>query len=152
MKKCSICNEDKENIYFSVGYKMCKSCKSKRNAEWNKNHPESVKKSNKKYRSSHENKYKYSFYKNKYSKYGIGMRSISRLGLKLTLEIYDRYNRKCVGCQSESNLTIHHKDGKGRNYTELGLKPNNSIDNLVLLCRKCHGSIHGKQGGRTPKK
>lgn len=77
--------------------------------------------------------------------YGISIKAITLLGLKLALEIYDKYDRKCAYCDSEYDLTVHHIDRKGRNYINKGLKPNNNIENLIILCRKCHGSIHGKQ-------
>lgn len=35
-------------------------------------------------------------------------------------------------------LTIHHKDGVGRNSK----KPNNSLSNLDLICGKCHSKEH----------
>lgn len=87
--------------------------------------------------------------KNKEQKYGIGINTIYRYGLKNALEIYDKYDRRCINCGSENNLVIHHLDRKGRNYERMGLKPNNNIDNLVLLCNKCHGSIHGKMNKGT---
>ena len=79
------------------------------------------------------------------SLYGIGRRTITTFGLKLALEVYDKANRKCKQCKSEYDLTIHHIDGNGRHNQEKGLPVNNDIMNLVVLCRKCHGSIHGKQ-------
>jgi hypothetical protein len=69
---------------------------------------------------------------------------IIRHGLNALL-VYQKYNGKCAYCEQDWDLTIHHLDNKGRNYLEKGLKPNNNIDNLIVLCRKCHGRIHGKQ-------
>jgi predicted HNH restriction endonuclease len=48
-----------------------------------------------------------------------------------------------------NDLTIHHLDGKGRHNAERGLEVNNSSNNLIVLCRKCHGSIHGKERGKN---
>lgn len=81
-------------------------------------------------------------------KYGLGYATIKRFGLKLALFVYDRANRKCEICGNENNLTIHHKNNKGINLEHAGHKElvDNSLDNLIVLCRKCHGSIHGKQG------
>lgn len=76
-------------------------------------------------------------------KYGISANQISRYGFKLCLEVYEKYNRKCSECGSEDYLAIHHIDGKGRNYEEKGIEPNNSLDNLQLVCRSCHGRLHG---------
>ncbi len=78
-------------------------------------------------------------------KYGIGVNTIKRYGLKLALNIYDKFGRKCSQCGEENNLTIHHINGKGWNYEINGLEPDNSIENLQILCRKCHGSLHGKE-------
>lgn len=85
-------------------------------------------------------------------KYGIGLRTINSLGLKLALMVYDRSGRKCEECFSENDLTIHHKDGNGRHNEEKGLFVNNDFNNLQVLCRKCHGSIHGKQGKGIKKR
>lgn len=89
------------------------------------------------------------------TKYGLGVGTIQRYGFKLALSVYERCNKCCVECNATNDLTLHHIDRKGRNYQENGLKPNNTEDNLIVLCRKCHGSIHGKQGrgiSRTHKK
>jgi len=77
--------------------------------------------------------------------FGLSRKTISRNGFKTAIEVYDKFNRKCSVCGNENDLTIHHIDGKGRNYVDKGLKANNSIDNLILICRKCHGSIHSKE-------
>ena len=39
----------------------------------------------------------------------------------------------CENCGSNKNIDVHHKD---MNYK------NNSIENLMLLCRSCHLKIH----------
>jgi len=44
--------------------------------------------------------------------------------------------KKCVKCNAFNNLIVHHID-----YN----KYNNQENNLVVLCRSCHGKIH--QGG-----
>jgi excisionase family DNA binding protein len=45
-----------------------------------------------------------------------------------------RDNYSCQGCGGQEMLTVHHKDGSGRNVPE----------NLVTLCQKCYDKIHGK--------
>ena len=77
-------------------------------------------------------------------KYGISQRQIGIYGFKLCLEVYEKYGRKCVVCGAEERLAIHHIDGKGSNYIKQGLEPNNSLDNLQLLCLPCHCSLHSK--------
>ena len=41
-------------------------------------------------------------------------------------------------------LVIHHKDGQGRN-SEI---KNHDLDNLITLCPRCHGNIHGQESRR----
>ena len=85
-------------------------------------------------------------------KYGIGINTIRRLGLQTALFIYDRDKRKCTICKDENDLTIDHIDGNGRHNLEKGLPMNNDLDNLRILCRRCHGSISGKLSWSKHKK
>lgn len=78
--------------------------------------------------------------------YNIGAGTLGRYGLKLTLAIYNRDNWQCRFCSAKADLTIDHIDRKGRNYENRGLKPNNDINNLRILCRPCHGRISGQCG------
>lgn len=53
----------------------------------------------------------------------------------------EKYNFTCSDCgikKDGSSLVVHHKDGQGRGV----LNPNNTIDNLQVLCRGCHANIH----------
>lgn len=88
-------------------------------------------------------------------KYGVSSRQVERYGWKLTLEIYEKYNRKCSVCGSENKLSIHHIDRSG-----LSNNPNNEISNLQLICASCHQRLHAnirwekqlkKQGGYKMK-
>jgi len=56
----------------------------------------------------------------------------SRYGGKY-FEILKRDNYKCQSCYRSSYLCIHHIDGD---------EENNSEDNLITLCRRCHRWIH----------
>ncbi len=78
--------------------------------------------------------------------YGLGSGTIKRIGFRTALFVYDRAKRKCQICGEENYLTIHHIDHKGRNNQRRGLPQNNNIDNLIVICRSCHGKIHGKEG------
>lgn len=60
-------------------------------------------------------------------------------------------NRACEVCgltNSQSlarwgrKLDVHHKDGNGRTSAE----PNHNPDNLRVLCRECHMSVHHPEG------
>jgi hypothetical protein len=59
-----------------------------------------------------------------------------------TLQVYKQIvfnilGNKCKFCNSEKRLCVHHKD---RNSF------NNKLDNLLLLCSKCHGHYHSLAG------
>ena len=139
MKKCRKCGETKEITKF---YKHCKSkdgylnhCKECQN-DWFKKNPNY---------QNYQKKWQKKKRKVIKDKYGLGVGTVSRFGFKLSLEVYEKCKKKCEICGCENDLTIHHKDGKGRNYENRGLEPNNSLDNLIVLCRSCHGSLHGKK-------
>jgi 5-methylcytosine-specific restriction endonuclease McrA len=62
-------------------------------------------------------------------------------------QVLERDNNSCKKCGISNRrhlvifkceLTIHHKDGKGRNSK----KPNNRMSNLETLCIKCHRKNH----------
>ena len=48
-------------------------------------------------------------------------------------------DNKCYMCGSTKSLVIHHKDGNNGRH---GRTINNSSENLVILCRKCHPTVH----------
>ena len=88
----------------------------------------------------------YKLYKDKF---GLGSGTIKRYGFRLSLKVYEKAKRMCETCGNRFDLTIHHKDHRGRNFVNNSLKPNNSINNLKVLCRSCHGRIHGAEKGKT---
>ena len=57
---------------------------------------------------------------------------------KLKLEVYEKYRGKCAKCSSTKILHTHHVDGD---------KSNTVLENLILLCKKCHLSEHGGYQG-----
>jgi hypothetical protein len=67
--------------------------------------------------------------KNLFWKYGIH-----------AITVFKKYKYQCDICKSRENLQIHHKDKQGSNV--LKKFRNNNIDNLQLLCIKCHTSLH----------
>ena len=75
-------------------------------------------------------------------RYGINVVTIQRYGLKLALEVYEKYERKCAICEESTNLVIHHIDGKGKKLERMGLPMNNILSNLIIICRSCHGRLH----------
>lgn len=53
------------------------------------------------------------------------------------------YGEECSWCGTSDNLCVHHKDGN--NFGENNVFTNNHIDNLMVLCRSCHGKIHSQE-------
>ncbi len=47
----------------------------------------------------------------------------------------------CMECGQKKPLEIHHKDGD---------PTNNDLDNLLVLCRKCHMKLDGRLENRGP--
>jgi hypothetical protein len=144
MRKCHKCEKELDISKFSIdrhnndGYKKtCRDCiKEYQKSYWEKKGHGGM------YALTKANRIKWSV------KYGVSVSSIAHHGLHVARQVYDKYNRKCDMCGSTERLAIHHIDGKGRHYQEKGLKPNNHIDNLQLLCIRCHGHIHGKNNKR----
>jgi 5-methylcytosine-specific restriction endonuclease McrA len=100
--------------------------------EWAHNNPKKVRLKNKRREEAAK------------KRYGLSLRTIQRLGLKVALKVYDRDKRRCKICGNENNLVVHHKDFNGRNNLNNGKKPNNSLSNLVVLCTSCHGKLHSQ--------
>lgn len=63
------------------------------------------------------------------------------------LEVYKKYDNKCLECGTLENLSIHHIDHSGKSNN-----PNNKIENLQLLCFQCHGKIHGAESKEAKRK
>lgn len=43
---------------------------------------------------------------------------------------------ECEVCHAKKELTVHHKNGVTDNY---------SLENLMVLCRSCHDTMHGNE-------
>jgi len=80
--------------------------------DWNKKNPEKLRRNAKKAREQ----YKFD---------GMRYRALER----------DKF--KCQHCNTCEDLHVHHIDCSGQ-----GDNPNNSLDNLLTLCRGCHTKIH----------
>ena len=139
---CRVCQKSKsEREYYPSSVKwnnhICRECQREQNKisrkEWYRK--------NMNYASKKQKNY----WKESKEKYGLGCGTIKRFGFELAIKIYDKFDRKCSKCGSGNDLTIHHLDNNGRNKIDIGEKPNNLEDNLVIICRRCHGSIHAKQ-------
>ena len=69
------------------------------------------------------------------------MATFHRLKRNVGEQVLTKFNNRCVNCGSDENLCIHHKEK---------MKPTdvryNDIDNLTILCRKCHMAHHRREG------
>jgi len=63
---------------------------------------------------------------------GIKIRTKTKVWIKISKKL--RNNNKCSICGIDENLVVHH-------IIPYKINQNNNIDNLVVLCRKCHGKI-----------
>lgn len=88
----------------------------KRVALYQSKHPEKIKQYKDKYTSTHTYGYPEEFFMIKY-------------------QAKARDKNRCMDCgeKNRSKLVVHHLDGN---------KYNNNLDNLLTLCRKCHGFRH----------
>lgn len=58
------------------------------------------------------------------------------------LKVLRRDNYTCQVCGKHTNL-VHHKDGSGvRSKYPTALFPNNSPEDLIVVCKSCHNKIH----------
>lgn len=55
---------------------------------------------------------------------------------------FSHYPHECNRCKRVNNLTVHHQD---RN------RLNNNLDNLEILCKRCHQALHCKRDLITGK-
>jgi len=77
-------------------------------------------------------------------KIGIGSGTLLRIPPEKAILVYFFSKFRCSICGTKEDLTVHHLDHKGRNKLDKGEPQNNRLDNLVVLCRKCHGTLHKK--------
>lgn len=59
--------------------------------------------------------------------------------------VMERDCYSCTICNSKDDLTVHHKDKSGMKSMGSYKISNNSINNLVTLCRSCHSKHHAKE-------
>ena len=65
------------------------------------------------------------------SSYGNNRSYLRRKSRNLSRNV--RGYSKCLNCGSDEDVTIHHENGN---------LEDNSLGNLVALCRKCHNELH----------
>jgi hypothetical protein len=167
--KCNKCKKEKTKSEFPTAFdkrrrktyiqKICKECKYEDTRQWRKANRDKCNASNKKWKKDNPEKvretqrktyWKFVDRRRKYNRElqtkikkerGWTSNDIRRNG-EMAKEI-KRMN--CEYCGTEENLCVHHKDNQGRHNLNKGLKPNNNINNLQILCRVCHASLHARE-------
>lgn len=74
-------------------------------------------------------------------------KTFHRIKKEIGIKVLEKYNWKCSVCSSVKDLCIHHierMDINDKNY--------NNLDNLTVVCRSCHMSLHRKAGHIVPYK
>lgn len=114
IKKCIKCRKLKQH----GGLGLCINCYA------NYRYKEIIKKDKKKYKLLQENRKRCDT-------------SITRILYKNSRRRASRLidKSKCIFCNSKNNIQVHHKDFNVFN---------NNIENLITLCKKCHGNIHNR--------
>lgn len=68
------------------------------------------------------------------------------LHLKWREAVLEKYNHKCIKCNSQTKLVVHHIE-EWHTHPELRFE----ISNGEILCSKCHNLHHGNEKkGKTP--
>ena len=148
MRICRTCNLPKEERDFSASIAkikntgLCKLCKNKQDREYRKRNPHISKNWWKKYKDEKGTTEIKKIQKRSQNRF--------RFGVSDKSEVVNE-NSRCENCgmtQTDHlekwslSLNIHHRDGKGRHNNNKGIKPNNSIENLQILCQSCHTRLH----------
>ena len=81
------------------------------------------------------------YYTIQYNIYGvIKLSTFHRIKKEIGEKVISTYEHKCTMCNSTEDLCVHHK---------IKMKPSderyNDIENLTVLCRKCHMAHHRKE-------
>lgn len=69
------------------------------------------------------------------------MPTFHRLKKEVGVEVLNKYGWECQVCGKNKSLCVHHIERK-----EISSKDYNNIDNLTVVCRSCHMSLHRKAG------
>jgi gamma-glutamylcysteine synthetase len=115
-----------------------------------RNNPELLKKAreaNKRWKMENEEAYRESkrksdkkYYENNKAallEYRKNRLELKRFGVSRK-EVFKYHGEYCGICETDKDLVVHHIDGKGRGYK----KPNNHLDNFMVMCRSCHMKHH----------
>lgn len=170
MKVCTKCGKSGKRYLTVVDNRrgtsreerICTDCKYEMTRKWKADHRERINQKNKEWVQNNREKYnasqcktyhKYhdrnkkrvlSYYYKLKERFGMSPATVYRNGGKKVIEELLK-NWKCRECGTTEDINIHHKDNQGRLNKRLGLKPNNNISNLEILCRSCHTAQHQRE-------
>jgi 5-methylcytosine-specific restriction endonuclease McrA len=145
--KCGICG----NPINAKGISNLKYCSDNCRKEalriykkdYKKKHPDKLKERNKNYYQ--KNRDKHLEYSKEYYQKNKDIARISKIKHHSKKyfdgnweKVLERDNRTCQICGSKKKLLVHHRDGTNI----FSGVPNNSLDNLITICRACHNKIH----------
>lgn len=107
-------------------YYLANKARENANAKiWYQKHRESEIAKNAEYRK--QNKELFNWYHNKQRFSG------------LKIFILQRDKNQCLLCDIKEKLVVHHIDGIGYKNNQIS---NNTVENLITLCRQCHSALH----------
>lgn len=143
---CSKCGFKNEKKYFNKVWGnnrgRCKQCKSKLDKSYAERMKDKLKAYyKKKWAEDSERRLKHLIHTN-----------IKRYGFANPFDFVK--DKKCANCgitnqehidRYGERLNIHHKDDFGRKAMKQGLKPNNKLSNLEVLCRSCHCKVSNEE-------
>jgi hypothetical protein len=124
---CVVCGL---SVHKHMGYGMCEPCYKKRWAEQNKEYLE---------------EYKHAWYLAQRLKPGFLMTTRKWKNGEAGVMLLASPTARCSRCGTDKDLTIHHKDHRGQNVPTS--ERNNTEENLEVVCRSCHGRLHGSIAG-----
>lgn len=172
MKDCTKCGKSGKRYLTVVDNRrgtsreerICTDCKYEMTRKWKADHRERINQKNKEWVQNNREKYnaslrktyhKYhdrnkkrvlSYYYRMKERFGMSPVTVYRNGgVKVVQAVFKKYNSQCANCGTENKIHIHHIDNQGRHSRNKGLKPNNSLNNLILLCVRCHTSRHQEE-------
>jgi 5-methylcytosine-specific restriction endonuclease McrA/DNA-directed RNA polymerase subunit RPC12/RpoP len=138
---CVICGK---HITSKEGFKYCADCRKEYDKNFVKQNPTYYKTYRKQYYAKNKNEIdkKHKEWRTDNPEYFKDYDDDRRFNGNREL-VLKRDNYKCQKCDSINSLHIHHIDLSGQSEN-----PNNSLDNLIVLCNICHRKTHHELVGK----
>lgn len=152
---CKKCKKVVANAHFNR--KFC-SYKCKRSYNYSKNYE----KERIAYKKYYDNNKEYHLERAKRYYHQVDKSHLRKINNKATYKYKDKvrfdgkrqqilklHNHQCDFCGKKDGLCIHHKDGISYHNSP---KANNDFENLLVLCRSCHSTLHWQLRKEPPVK